>query len=177
MLSTITWTLPRPAKSKYKGAFPLYFEANLLQLLGWPDQVLQPFGGMAEYGTRVDIRPEVNPDVLGDAHELPFPDGSFDCTILDPPYSDGRGDEMYETAPLNPSVYIAEAVRVTREGGYVVLYGEREPRRPARCNHMLRIVVNLRPGHSPRVRMVFQKRKPGMPHYGTEAGEEEGGEP
>jgi hypothetical protein len=72
MLSTITWTLPRPAKSKYKGAFPLYFEANLLQLLGWPEKVLHPFGSMAEYGTRVDINPDVHPDVLGDAH-APLP--------------------------------------------------------------------------------------------------------
>ena len=171
MLPTLTWTLPRPAKSKYKGAFPLYFEANLLQVLGWPEKVLHPFGGMAEYGTRVDINPEVNPDVIGDAHDLPFPDGSFDCTLLDPPYSDGEAEELYGTPPLRPAEYIAEAVRVTREGGFVVLYGDREPRRPARCNHMLRIVVVLRPGHSPRVCMVFQKRKPSMPYYGSEAGE------
>jgi hypothetical protein len=35
----------------------------------------------------------------------------------------------------------------------------------------MRIIVVLRPGHSPRIAGVFQKRKPGMPFYGTEPGE------
>lgn len=171
MITTIPWTLPRPPKSKYKGGFPLYFEQNLQQLLGYPTDVLHPFGGRAEIGVRVDLDATLEPDVVADAHELPFADETFDCVILDPPYSDEEAAELYGTPKLRPAVYIAEAVRVCREGGWVVLYGDREPRRPARCNHTFRIVVTLRPYHRPRVCMVFQKRKPGMPHYGTEPGE------
>lgn len=173
MITSIVWTLPRPPKSKYKGGFPLYFEQNLMQLLGYPDRVLHPFGGMAEIGTRVDLNGSVLPDVVADAHALPFEDGSFDCVILDPPYSDGEALELYETPPLRPAVYTREAVRVLREGGWLVVYTDREPRRPARCNHAMRIVVVLRPSHRPRVVGVFQKRKPGMPFYGTEDGEVE----
>ncbi len=172
MIPTLAWTLPRPSKSKYPGSFPLYFEQNLVQLLGYPDRILHPFGGRAELGTRVDVRPETEPDVIGDAHQLPFEDGSFDLVVLDPPYSDEEALTIYGTAALRPAVYTREAVRVLREGGWLCVYGDREPRRPPRCNHTLRILVTLRPGHSPRVAMVFQKRKPSMPWYGTDPGED-----
>jgi SAM-dependent methyltransferase len=172
MIPTIVWTLPRPSKSKYKGSFPLHFESNLIQLLGYPEKVLHPFGGMAEFGTRVDLNPTVEPDVVADAHELPFSDGEFDCVILDPPYSNEEAETLYATPPLRVSEYTREAVRVLRPGGWLVVYTDREPRRPPSCNHAMRIMVILRPGHSPRVCGVFQKRKPGMPFYGTENGEE-----
>lgn len=174
MIPTLVWTLPRPPRTKYKGGFPRYFEENLIQLLGYPERVLHPFGGMAEHGTRVDLNPTVEPDVLADAHALPFPDGSFDLVILDPPYSDEEAAELYETPPLRRAAYTAEAVRVLREGGWLAVYGDREPARPPRCNHALRIVVVLRPHHRPRVCGIFQKRKPGMPYYGTEPGEDGG---
>jgi len=171
LISTLVWTLPRPPKSRYKGAFPLHFEQNLVQLLGYPERILHPFGGMAEFGMRVDLNPTVEPNFVADAHELPFEDEAFDLVILDPPYSDEEARELYDTPPLRPGVYTAEAVRVLEEGGWLVVYGDREPRRPPRCNHALRIVVVLRPGHRSRTAMVFQKRRPGMPHYGTEDGE------
>jgi SAM-dependent methyltransferase len=171
VIATLTWTLPRPPRSRYPGAFPLYFEENLVRLLGYPEAILHPFGGRAETGTRVDIRPEVEPDRVADAHDLPFADDEFDCVVLDPPYSDEEAQTLYGTPPLRPAVYVAEAVRVLKPGGWLCVYSDREPRRPARCSHTLRIIVVLRPGHSPRTCMVFQKRKPGMPFYGTEDGE------
>lgn len=171
MISTISWTLPRPPKSKYKGGFPLFFEENLVKMLGYPDRILQPFGGRAELGIRCDLDPTLEPDVVCDAHKLPFDDGSFDLVLLDPPYSDEEAATIYGTPKLRPSVYTREAVRVLAPGGWLVVYGDREPARPVRCNHAYRIVVILRPYHRPRIAMVFQKRKPTMPHYGTEEGE------
>lgn len=176
MIPTICWTLPRPSVSKYKGSFPRFFEENLAQLLGYPDRVLQPFGGRATLGLRMDIDPTLEPDVVGDAHALPFDDESFDCVILDPPYSDEEAQTIYGTPKLRPARYRAEAVRVLRPGGWLVLYTDREPPRPARCNNTLRIMITLRPHHRPRTCMIFQKRKPGMPHYGSEPGEEGYGE-
>jgi SAM-dependent methyltransferase len=173
MIPTLVWTLPRPAKSKYRGAFPRYFETNLIQLLGYPERILHPFGGMAETGIRVDLNETLKPDVVADAHDLPFEDESFDLVVLDPQYSDEEAAELYQTPKLRPAVYTREAVRVLREGGWVVVYTDREPARPPRCNHALRIVVVLRPHHRPRIAGVFQKRKPGMPNYGTEPGEAE----
>lgn len=171
MISTLSWTLPRPPVSKYKGGFPRFFEQNLVQLLGYPDRILQPFGGRAEYGTRCDIDPTLEPDVVCDAHALPFPDDSFDLVLLDPPYSDNEAATIYGTPPLRSTTYTSEAVRVLAPGGWLVVYTDRESPRPARCNTAMRIVVVLRQPHRPRIANVFQKRKPGMPHYGTEAGE------
>jgi len=171
MIPTIVWTLPRPPASKYKGGFPLYFKQNLVQLLGYPERILHPFGGMAEFGTRVDLNPDVNPDIVADAHELPFEDESWDCVVLDPPYSDAEADDLYKTPPLRQAVYTREAVRVLKPGGWLCVYTDREPARPPRCNHTLRIVVVLRPHHRARICGIFQKRKPGMPFYGTEDGE------
>jgi hypothetical protein len=48
--------------------------------------VLQLFGGLSTFGTRLDIDPLVRPDVIGDAWLPPFARDSFDVVILDPPY-------------------------------------------------------------------------------------------
>jgi hypothetical protein len=48
--------------------------------------VLHLFGGRASFGTRLDIDPRTQPDVIGDAFLPPFGKESFDVVILDPPY-------------------------------------------------------------------------------------------
>lgn len=65
------WYLPRPNGTKYRGSFPLHFEKRLFQTYK-PKSILQPFGGKAEYGVRMDINPEIEPDVVGDAHNIPL---------------------------------------------------------------------------------------------------------
>ena len=112
MIPSLVWTLPRPAKSRYRGAFPLYFEQNLVQLLGYPERILHPFGGMAELGTRVDLNGDTEPDVVADAHDLPFEDETFDLVILDPPYSDEESAELYGTPKLRPVVIHSSAGNV-----------------------------------------------------------------
>jgi hypothetical protein len=188
LIPTLVWTLPRPPLSKYRGGFPRFFEENLVKLLGHPDKILQPFGGRAEYGHRVDLDPLTEPTFVGDAHNLrkltvgvgpgavgdhvEIADNTYDLVLLDPPYSQQEALELYGvTKTLRPGLYKREAVRVCKPGGYVVIYTDKEPRRPAYTNHAMRIVVILRPGHSPRIAGVFQKRKPGMPFYDTEPGE------
>ncbi len=49
-------------------------------------RVCQLFGGLAKFGTRLDIDRTVRPDVLGDAWLPPFRKDAFDVVILDPPY-------------------------------------------------------------------------------------------
>lgn len=124
-ITNLAWVLPRPSKSKYLGSFPLHFEERLLDLLriSKTAKILHPFGGKAKYGIKVDINPETNPDIIGDAHNLHmFEDSSFDLVVLDPPYSDELSARIYGTGKLNFKKYTREAVRVLKEGGYLVMF-------------------------------------------------------
>lgn len=44
------------------------------------------FGGLARWGTKLDIDPVTRPHVIGDAWMPPFRKDAFDVVILDPPY-------------------------------------------------------------------------------------------
>lgn len=128
MIESLAWVLPRPNKSKYIGSFPLHFERKLLNLLKLNEhdhKILHPFGGKAQFGIRCDINPEVVPDYVCDAHHLPFQDNTFDLVILDPPYNDDYAKRLYDTkkyGKLKFRTYTSEAVRVTKEGGFIVMY-------------------------------------------------------
>ena len=71
----IAWYLPRPKKDHYKGGMPLYCEEWLIELakelLGKENpKILQLFCGMSQDGYRIDINPEVEPDIIADAHDF-----------------------------------------------------------------------------------------------------------
>ena len=68
-------------------------------------RVLHLFGGKTDFGIRLDIDPEVHPDILGDAWLPPFAADSFDVVILDPPYSYFNGQR--KTALLMVASMIA----------------------------------------------------------------------
>ena len=126
MIESLAWVLPRPSKSKYPGSFPLHFENKLYRELGiYPefDKILHPFGGKAEHGIRCDLRVEVYPDVLTDAHNLPFRDNVFGCVVLDPPYNEDYSKRLYGSKiKLRLGQYMQEGLRVCRKGGYIVMY-------------------------------------------------------
>lgn len=128
MIENLAWVLPRPGKSKYIGSFPLHFEKKLYRELGidpYKDYILHPFGGKAEFGIRCDINPDVEPDVVCNAHKLPFEDNVFDCVVLDPPYSEELAERLYDTkkyGKLKFKDYTAEAVRVCKNEGFIVMY-------------------------------------------------------
>ncbi len=125
MIESLAWVLPRPGKSKYIGSFPLHFEIKLLRELNLDPEkhkLLQPFGGKAKYGYRMDVKDEVVPDIKGDAHVLPFKDETFDMVLLDPPYSTDLAKRLYGTKAVHFKQYTQEAVRVCKDGGYVIIY-------------------------------------------------------
>ena len=61
--------------------------------------------------TTLDIDASKNPDVIGDAHKLPFKDGTFEVVVC---------SEMLEHAE-NPQKVVSEIERVLNPGGCVVL--------------------------------------------------------
>lgn len=157
-VENLAWCLPRPRRvNLVPGCFPAFFERKLMRLLDTPERVLQPFGGLAEYGIRMDIRREVSPDVVGDAHVLPFLDGAFDMALLDPPYSEQDAHDLYGTGRVRILVAAREAVRVVREGGWVVLYHELSLPGPPHCVLTHRILVETRNWHVARIVHVYRK--------------------
>jgi len=158
-IDNIVWILPRPRKDKYRGGFPLHFEKKLLRLYNHPEKILHTFGGKAEHGIRIDLKKEVDPDIVGDAHNLPIKDDYFDIVILDPPYSDEYSKEMYNTGPVHLEKAMREAVRVTKIGGRIVLYH-------IYLWHTLkgtilerRIFIGTRIYHLPRIASIYVKRR------------------
>lgn len=178
-IETLAWTLPRPRmKPYYKGGFPLHFEENLLKLYGFMledhhtakgrqlrlfadgDVILHPFGGLAEYGIRVDVNSDVRPHVVADAHALPFKSDRFAMVIVDPPYSDKLSREIYGTGKLKYYTYVSEAVRVCKPGGRVVLYHVMMLPRPEGTAYDKRIFLAIRLWHRLRCVNVFRKLHP-----------------
>lgn len=162
MIESLAWVLPRPRKTKYKGGFPLHFEKKLMEELNIDPnrhKILHPFGGHAEYGVRVDINPEVKPDVVADAHKLPFGKGSFDLVVLDPPYSDKYSKELYNTGKLYFGRYTAEAVRVCKSRGYIVMYHYLATPRLEGTQLVKRIFLETRTWHKLRCVHIYQKCK------------------
>jgi len=152
---------------KYPGGFPLHAELKLIRECGVDPKkdtinILHPFGGKAEYGIRVDMNPEVDPDYIGDAHNLDmFEDGLFDIVFLDPPYSDEYSADLYGTGKLNFKKYTQEAVRVLREDGFLIMYHYiATPQIPGTIM-VKRVFIETRPWHRPRIVHIHRKTTKG----------------
>ncbi len=161
MIETLAWVLPRPRQSKYKGGFPLHFEKKLYELLGieaTKETVLHPFGGHAEYGFRLDINPETNPDYIGDAHDMDiFSDSCWDCVVCDPPYNDEYSESLYKTGKLKWGRWTSEAVRVLKPNGYLVIYHYLATPTIPNTRLIKRIFLETRVWHKLRCVHIYQK--------------------
>jgi len=163
----LAWFLPRPKKDKYKGGKPLYAEEWLIQLgkdiLGVDQpEILNLFCGMNKYGYRIDIKPEVNPDLLCDAHSFADKlDGKrFNLIIADPPYSTEEARDIYGTPPLKYKKWTAECDKVLDEGGLLMVYHKYVMPNPNPEKYVVvkRVFIGNRTMHLPRVCIVFQKK-------------------
>lgn len=105
------------------GGYPKGFVEWALAEMGCddPDAVLHLCSGSMRTGVRVDIRPEMEPDIVADCRAVPLPDQSFDFIMIDPPYSEEYARNLYGTAdhyPL-PNQILREACRLLRPNGKV----------------------------------------------------------
>ena len=107
------------------GGYPYRFMHLAYETLGVtdPSQVLHLCSGSVEVGVRVDIRPEVSPDIVADCRNVPLPDASFDWIMSDPPYSEEYAKNLYGTEKHypKPGQILKEASRLLRPGGRVGL--------------------------------------------------------
>ena len=165
----IAWFLPRPKKDHYKGGMPLYAEEWLLKLagdiLGFEDwkkmRILNLFCGTNKYGTKIDIKSEVNPDIIADAHN--FSDkivGTFAVILADPPYSDKESKELYGTGKLNYKKWTTECDKRLSDGGILIVYHKYivpNPN-PKKYKIVKRVFIGNRTYHIPRVAIFFCKK-------------------
>ena len=171
----LAWVLPRPKPDHYKGGMPLYCEDWLLELaggiLGNPQpQILNLFCGMNKQGLRVDLNPEVEPDIICDAHCLTavlnerfmkeqFP-GKFDIILADPPYSTEEAKELYGTPPLQYKMWTAECEKLLVSGGLLIVYHKfiMPNPNPEKFTVVKRVFIGGRSYHSLRAAIYFQKK-------------------
>lgn len=166
-VENLVWILPRPRRDHYKGGFPLGFEEKLLRLYGFDHYkkndlkkfVIQLFSGMCKYGFKVDINPGLNPDYVGDAHDLPEEwTNKWEMVICDPPYSDKLSKDLYQTNKIKYLKYISEAVRIAKPGGFIASYHWLMTSRPKGTTLHRRIFIGTRVWHRSRVCCIFQKK-------------------
>lgn len=166
----LAWFLPRPKKDRYKGGMPLYCEEWLIQLAKdilqkEKIELLNLFCGMNKYGYRVDIKKEIEPDIVCDAHDLEMAFNmkpQFDVILADPPYSTEESKELYGTGKLNYKKWTTECDKVLKEGGLLMVYHKyiMPNPNPDKYKVVKRIFIGSRTYHLPRVCMVFQKISP-----------------
>lgn len=105
------------------GGYPIGFLDRAYMTLGVtdPTNVLHLCSGSMRIGVRVDIRPEMQPDIVADCRNVPLPDESFDWIMADPPYSENYAQSLYGTGAdyPKPGQIIKEASRLLRPGGRV----------------------------------------------------------
>ena len=164
----IAWFLPRPKLDHYKGGMPLYAEEWLLELacdvLGEPimPSVLNLFCGMNKYGLRVDIKAEVNPDFIADAHSFTkiIPKQKFKVILADPPYSDEESKELYGTGKLNYKKWTTECDKVLEKGGLLIVYHKyvMPNPNPDKYEVVKRVFIGNRTYHLLRVAIYFKKK-------------------
>ena len=167
------WACGRPT-AKYKGAYPNGFLKRLDKLLGITeeDKVLHLFSGSIggrENEDTMDIQKDHNPTFVADAREtFPMGDNTYDVLISDPPYdceeeSNAKvvkihySNPLWETEPVRPYSWMNEAIRVTKEGGYICVLHHLTYKTPKNCVREMMVSVTCGPNTRVRILSIFRK--------------------
>lgn len=112
--------------SGYYGAYPHGYLKRIMSMFPTApeDKVLHLFGGSlpaSDNYLRLDIRPEVAPDIIGDAHKLPeiLQPQSFDIIFADPPYS-AEDAEHYGTCMVKRKIVMQGCHHALKPGGWLL---------------------------------------------------------
>ena len=129
-----TWVMGADYRvsSGYYGGYPATYLRRMGALFPDKKKCLHLFSGKVDkeqFSTHnpnceqitVDINPALNPDVVGDCHDLTasFGEGSFDLILADPPYS-VEDAEHYQTTMIKRNVTLKECLKVLKVGGHLV---------------------------------------------------------
>lgn len=164
----LAWFLPRPSPDHYKGGMPLHCEKWLIQLgqdiLNNQDpSIINLFCGMNQIGYRIDLREDVEPDLVADAHnftEKLNPILKADIILADPPYSNEESKELYGTGNLKYKTWTTECDKVLKSGGLLIVYHKYIMPNPNPNKYFVekRVFIGNRIYHLPRVAIYFRKK-------------------
>ena len=165
----LAWFLPRPKPDHYKGGMPLYGEEWIIKLAcnlisNKDAEILHMFCGMGKIGFRVDILPEVEPDLCCDCHKLSeYIDRKFDIILADPPYSNEESKSLYGTPKINYKKWTSEADKLLNCGGLLIVYHKyvMPNPNPEKYEVVKRVFIGNRSYHLPRVAIYFKKKSCG----------------
>ncbi len=115
-----------------------------------------------EGALRVDIRPEVLPDVVADCRALPLADNCAAAVLLDPPYSVEYAQDLYQTEYPRPSALLAEASRIVKPGCPIGLLHFLVPFPPADTRIETVYGVTTGPNYRIRAFTIYRKQQAGL---------------
>ncbi len=163
-LKRLFWSLHLPRKTyrdgrEYYGTFPEGFLKNMHRDL--PEVFVEPIlhlccGTSTEGDIRIDIRKDVEANVISSASHIPLKDGSIGMSLIDPYYT---AEDYGKVGQLSYSVYrfIVEAARVVRSGGYLAVLHTHPPRRPKGWELHAIVAISMGPDRQLRMLQVWKK--------------------
>lgn len=147
--------------SGYYGSYPPKYLERIGAL--FPDQkdVLHLFSGSLPPGayTRFDRRPEMEPDVVGEAKDLlkHFQPGSFDIIYADPPYSEADAN-CYGTSLISRNQVVKDCWSLLKEDGFLCWMDQVLPMYSKDCLRRVgEIGISRSTNHRVRFVFIFQK--------------------
>jgi hypothetical protein len=152
-------------ETSYYGGYPASYLKRVLALFPDKDRILHLFSGKLGEGVRgdrLDINPDNDPDIEGDAEDLSqLVSGKYDLIVADPPYSE-EDALHYGTAMVNRNKVVEECAKVLRRGGFLVWLDQVLPMfRKADLELVGVISVVISTNH--RVRCTFIWERPAAP--------------
>jgi hypothetical protein len=143
--------------SGYYGAYPHGYLDRVMSMFPDAHDVLHVPSGSIPPGPylRIDIRPECEPDIVGDCHDIAALVGPrrFDLVLMDIPYSVEDADH-YGRPMVNRNRVLASALEVTRPGGWVVCLDQVLPMF-SKATARLGMAIGMIKSTNHRVRGVF----------------------
>lgn len=116
--------------SGYYGAYPHGYLDRVMAMFPDAERILHAPSGSLPPGQylRIDIRPEAQPDIVGDVHELTnlVADRTFDLALVDVPYS-VEDSEHYGTPMVRRKKVFEQIIAVAEPGGFIVWLDQAPP--------------------------------------------------
>ncbi|MBU1082594.1 MAG: class I SAM-dependent methyltransferase [Spirochaetes bacterium] len=155
MIPLETIWLPRPS-SKYPGCYPIGFENKIKIILG--TNYVHFFSGMAKTGFRIDVNPDVKPDLVANVEQLGIKDNSFEAGLADPPYTEEFAKTLYNTPYPKWSLWTKELVRIVKPGGRIAIMQNYVVPRLPDCDYTKILVIVTRIKQYPKIVTIQTKR-------------------